>query len=225
MIEEHSARKNARASVDLIPRYRTPASFELVEGRCIDLSEGGMFIAAKLPCENGTLLKFECSLGDNDAAVKGVARVVWRRTADGDRPSGMGLKFVKLEAGSPELITQLVANAKEHGTTAPEAPLAAQVRVTESFVPTPSTVPAEPKAEPPAPLISAFPGALSEPAIASRAKSDPAPRAPLAPAPQVAGAAAAALAAPKTTVASSSGPAIWIALAAAGALLAWLLSR
>ncbi|HEX7481767.1 MAG TPA: PilZ domain-containing protein [Polyangiales bacterium] len=128
------ARKSNRAPVPLEPRYRSASSFEYVDGRCIDLSEGGMFIAADLPADQGTLIKFECAVDGKAGALKGVGRVVWRRTGAGpDRPSGMGLKFVKLEPGSPEVIAQLVSDAQARGTTAPEAPLQTQVRRTDSF--------------------------------------------------------------------------------------------
>jgi uncharacterized protein (TIGR02266 family) len=221
-----------RASVDLAPRYRTPASFDFVEGRCIDLSEGGMFIAAKLPCESGTLLKFECTVDGNDSAVKGVARVVWRRTGDGDRdrPSGMGLKFVKLEPGSPEVITQLVANAKEHGKTAPEAPLPAHVRVTESFPALEAvSVPVQPSSVPPAnsaissapvPQLASPPSAAAQREQATTHALTPKPTAST-PAPALAAHAAKPVARP----AANSGTPIWIALALGAGLLAWLLLR
>ncbi len=229
---ESTARKSTRASVELIPRFRTPETFDYVQGRCIDLSEGGMFITANLPCESGTLLKFECTVGENPSAVKGVARVVWRRTGDGDRPSGMGLKFVKLEPGSPEVISGLVEHAKAHGMTAPEAPLRAQVRVTESFTSLPAVQPVA--AETPAPAVAvsaaapevsaaaALVGAAKPESAVDKAASSAATAAPVAPRRAAAPSAATS---PVAEPAASSGAAIWIALAVAGALLVWLLSR
>lgn len=223
---EHAERQ-ARASVDLSPRYRTPASFDYVQGRCIDLSEGGMFIASQLPCESGTLLKFECAVGDVEAAVKGVARVVWRRSGDGERPSGMGLKFVKLEPGSPEAIQKLLTHAREQGRTAPSSPLSAQVRVTESY-PALAAVSAEVAAEPvaaraaePAPAASAAPR-VPEPAPVSPQASAVAPKhvaQPKLPVPEP------AFGAPAKVHPESSSLPVWIALAIGAALLAWLLLR
>lgn len=130
-------RKSTRASVPLIPRYRSSTGWEFVDGQCVDLSVGGMFIAAAAPLESGTLLKFECEVAGEEQQLRGVGRVVWQRTGSGerDRPSGMGLKFVKLEPGCAELIGRLVADAQSHGVTAPTHPLPAHYVLTESFPP------------------------------------------------------------------------------------------
>ena len=62
-----------------------------------------MFIASRHPAPAGTLLKLECE-GEHHA-MRGVARVVWLRHADGpEGPAGMGVKFVRLEAGAREAI-------------------------------------------------------------------------------------------------------------------------
>ena len=138
-------RTSIRAPVALTPRYRSPSSFEFVEGRCTDLSDGGMFMAAELPCELGTLIKFECSLGQSADLLKGVGRVVWRRSnGDAAHPSGMGLKFVKVEPGGQEMIAAMIAAAEAKGMSAPQQPLAAQVRETDSYRPEQETVAAAP---------------------------------------------------------------------------------
>jgi uncharacterized protein (TIGR02266 family) len=130
-------RKSTRASVPLLPRYRSSTGWEFVDGQCVDLSIGGMFIAATAPLESGTLLKFECEVAGEEQQLRGVGRVVWQRTGNGDRdrPSGMGLKFVKLEPGCAELIDRLVKDAQSHGVTAPTHPLPAHYVLTESFPP------------------------------------------------------------------------------------------
>lgn len=130
-------RKSARASVPLLPRYRASSGFEHVEGQCLDISVGGMFIASSSPCETGTMLKFECVVDDADVPIKGVARVVWQRTDGGerDRPSGMGLKFMRLEPGTAEIIERLIREAQLRGMTAPTHPLPASYSTTESFPP------------------------------------------------------------------------------------------
>ncbi|HKU45025.1 MAG TPA: PilZ domain-containing protein [Polyangiales bacterium] len=128
-------RKATRASVPLLPRYRD-GGFEPVEGQCLDISVGGMFIASASPCATGTLLKFECVVDGEPAPVKGVARVVWQRTSgERDRPSGMGLKFVKLEPGAAEMIERLIREAQLQGMTAPTHPLPANYTTTDSFPP------------------------------------------------------------------------------------------
>lgn len=131
------ARKATRASVPLLPRYRNSTGWEFVDGQCVDISVGGMFIAAVTPLESGALLKFECEVAGEALQLRGVGRVVWQRTSSGerDRPSGMGLKFVKLDPGCAELIDRLVQDAQAHGTTAPTQPFPAHYVLTESFPP------------------------------------------------------------------------------------------
>jgi hypothetical protein len=211
-------RKATRAAVELTPRYRTPTSFDYVAGRCVDLSAGGMFIVAPLPCVSGTLLKFDCTVDGVASALKGVARVVWRRTGGGeDRPSGMGLKFVRLEPGSEELITHLVSEAKAHGTTAPETPLPAHVRVTNSFPPQlPELHGGDPQSEPMALGQVSLTGAgtaATGPAHAQAASPEPT-------------AAPTLKSLPSASLSNQrSGVALWLAVGVGAVLLAWLMSR
>jgi uncharacterized protein (TIGR02266 family) len=129
-------RKSTRASVPLLPRYRESTGFEPVEGQCLDISVGGMFIASTSPLDTGTLLKFECQVDGESAPIKGVARVVWQRTSgERDRPSGMGLKFIKLEPGTAEVIERLIREAQLQGMTAPTHPLPANYTATDSIPP------------------------------------------------------------------------------------------
>lgn len=129
-------RKSTRASVPLLPRFRADGGFEPVEGQCLDISVGGMFIASVAPCETGTLLKFACQVDDEPSPIRGVGRVVWQRTSgERDRPSGMGLKFVKLEPGTAEIIERLIREAQLQGMTAPTHPLPANYTATDSVPP------------------------------------------------------------------------------------------
>src|SRR4051812_25948039 len=131
-------RKSTRASVPLLPRYRSSSGFEHVEGQCLDISVGGMFIASSSPCETGTLLKFECVVDTESVPIKGVGRVVWQRAASAghqDRPSGMGLKFIKLEPGTAEIIERLIREAQLQGMTAPTHPLPASYVQSDSIPP------------------------------------------------------------------------------------------
>ena len=101
------SRKNPRAPVTLLARYRSPTAFEYVEERCSDLSSGGMFIESGAPAPAGTLIKLECDVNEGAGTLRGVARVVWLREQESDgQPPGMGVKFLKLEPGSRELILE-----------------------------------------------------------------------------------------------------------------------
>jgi hypothetical protein len=83
------------------------------------------------------LLKFECVVDSESTPIKGVGRVVWQRANSGerDRPSGMGLKFIKLEPGTAEIIERLIREAQLQGMTAPTHPLPASYTQTDSFPP------------------------------------------------------------------------------------------
>jgi hypothetical protein len=109
--------------VSLVARYRSPTTFEYASEECADVSVGGMFIKSATPAAAGTLLKLECDSdgqeADPDARIRGVARVVWlRREGNENGPSGMGVKFVKLEPGSRELIDKIVRRLSEAGVHA-----------------------------------------------------------------------------------------------------------
>jgi len=105
-------RRKSRTQVSLVARYRSPTVFDFVEEQCFDLSEGGMFIKSTAPAPTGTLLKIECAVGGGKDVIAGIARVVWLRQEDGaDGPRGMGVKFVKLEDGSSQVIAAVIAAA------------------------------------------------------------------------------------------------------------------
>ena len=109
-----------RAVVSLVARYRSPTTFEYANETCADVSVGGMFIQSAVPAPAGTLLKLECETDlRDDAKIRGVARVVWqRRETNENGPSGMGVKFVKLEPGSRELIENIVQRLADAGVQA-----------------------------------------------------------------------------------------------------------
>jgi hypothetical protein len=127
-VGSNKSRKDARAVVSLVARYRSPSTFEYVQEGCCDVSVGGMFIQSPDPAAPGTLLKLECEADKDGNRIRGVARVVWlRREANEYGPSGMGVKFVKLETGSKEIITRIVEQLAAAGveaqsiSSAPEA--------------------------------------------------------------------------------------------------------
>lgn len=105
-------RKDIRVPVSLTSRYRIPTRFDYVEASCHDLSRGGMFIESSSPAERNTLLKIECEVRDQEAPITGVGRVVWRRGGNGSNggsgPTGMGVKFVKLDPSSDRVIARLI---------------------------------------------------------------------------------------------------------------------
>ena len=71
-------------------------------------------IKSKSPMPVGTLLKFEFQLKDESRLIHGVGRVVWKRDtdeADGEeKPPGMGIKFIKMDPQSRQLVEQIVSS-------------------------------------------------------------------------------------------------------------------
>jgi len=190
--------------VSLVARYRSPTTFEYASEECADVSVGGMFIKSATPAAAGTLLKLECDSdgqqADPDARIRGVARVVWlRREGNENGPSGMGVKFVKLEPGSRELIDKIVRRLSEAGVHA---------RTITSAAPEGGASPSlQPAAD--SPVGPAEAGARS--AVSLHGADDPAPgaaREPTTPEGATSAAAAAGGPAPSHSVPPDSGS-VW----------------
>lgn len=114
-------RETGRAAVRAAARFRTPWAFEFLTGESADVAQGGMFIQAVNPPAVGTLLKVECDLEtDGSSPFAAVARVAWIRNNPGEA-EGMGLKFVRMEAGSQRqldaLLTRLAPRLEVTGHT------------------------------------------------------------------------------------------------------------
>jgi hypothetical protein len=112
-----------------------------------------MFIKTPSPFPPGTLLKFEVKIAEDQKVIQGVGRVVWKReteTGDKERPSGMGVKFIKIDDVSRKTIDQLV-DARADAGSAYEAgggDGAVAARTAPSATPASAMTPAVPAAEP-----------------------------------------------------------------------------
>ncbi|MFI5302845.1 MAG: TIGR02266 family protein, partial [Polyangiales bacterium] len=106
-------RKDPRAKVlSLNVRYKSATVDEFIEHHSHDVSKGGIFIKTPSPFPAGTLLKFEIRIREDRPIIAGVGRVVWRREppqSAPEKPAGMGVKFIKLDGQSRELIDRIVA--------------------------------------------------------------------------------------------------------------------
>jgi len=110
------ARKDRRTLLSMKIRYKSASLEDFIERYSNDISRGGIFIKAKKPLAVGTLLKFEFLLQDESTLIHGVGRVVWRREegeADADNPSGMGIKFIKMDPESRSVV-QRIAEGRGH---------------------------------------------------------------------------------------------------------------
>jgi uncharacterized protein (TIGR02266 family) len=112
-------RKDPRAKVlTMTVRYKSATLDEFIEHHSHDVSRGGMFIKTPSPFPPGTLLKFEVKIAEDQKVIQGVGRVVWKRegeTTDRERPSGMGVKFIKIDDASRKTIDQLVTTRGDAG--------------------------------------------------------------------------------------------------------------
>lgn len=113
-------RKDPRAqSVNLVVRYKSATVDEFIENHSHDVSRGGIFVKTNAPQPPGTLLKFEIRIAADKAVIAGVGRVVWKRDAQSgaseERPSGMGIKFIKIDENSRAVIETLIAQKSDAG--------------------------------------------------------------------------------------------------------------
>lgn len=155
-------RKDRRVKiVSLNVRYKSATVDEFIENHAHDVSRGGIFIKTANPFPPGTLLKFEIRLSSDQAVIAGVGRIVWKRdsgTTSGERPAGMGVKFIKIDEPSKAIIDRLVNTKDDAGKSfesGDEATLA------------PERAKSNPPAKPPA-TPSPLPEAASQRAPAAR---------------------------------------------------------
>ncbi|MEM1205545.1 MAG: PilZ domain-containing protein [Acidobacteriota bacterium] len=109
---EHDAspqRSATRAPIDRPVRFQFDDSMEIADGHCYNISIGGMYVNADVSRGKGSLVRFELGL-DDEAAIRGLAEVVWvRADTGGGRGPGMGLKFRFLEQRDRQMIFKLVS--------------------------------------------------------------------------------------------------------------------
>src|SRR6266545_2856831 len=117
-------RKDPRAKVlTMTVRYKSATIDEFIEHHSHDVSRGGIFIKTPSPFPPGTLLKFEIRIQGEQSVLAGVGRVVWKREpteSDANKPTGMGVKFIKIDDKSKALIQRLV-EAQNGATSAFDA--------------------------------------------------------------------------------------------------------
>jgi uncharacterized protein (TIGR02266 family) len=117
--------------VSLNVRYKSATVDEFIENHALDVSRGGIYVKTSNPFPPGTLLKFEIRLVSDQAVITGVGRVVWKRDGgqgSGERPAGMGVKFIKIDEPSRALVDKLIntrADAGQSFESEPQSPLGA----------------------------------------------------------------------------------------------------
>jgi uncharacterized protein (TIGR02266 family) len=89
---------------------RVPRFDSFVTEYSANISTTGMFIVSENPQPPGTSFSFEFSVADDWKLIRGRGQVVWTRYRDegGERPAGMGVRFIELDAQSRRLIRWIV---------------------------------------------------------------------------------------------------------------------
>jgi uncharacterized protein (TIGR02266 family) len=103
-------RKDKRAPASLKVKYKSASVDQFVEQFSTDVSSNGIFLKTKAPIEVGALLKLELQLSDASPVIHGIGRVCWRRMPGPDPavPSGMGIRFVRLDAESRAVVDRMI---------------------------------------------------------------------------------------------------------------------
>lgn len=102
-------RSATRAAIDATVRMQFDDTLDVVEGRCYNISIGGMFLDSDAVRPAGSLVRFELLLEEGNS-VRGLGEVVWAQDAAiPGRRSGLGLKFRFLEQRDRQAIFKLVS--------------------------------------------------------------------------------------------------------------------
>jgi uncharacterized protein (TIGR02266 family) len=183
-------RKDRRVKiVSLNVRYKSATVDEFIENHALDVSRGGIYVKTGNPFPPGTLLKFEIRLASDQAVITGVGRVVWKRDGHqgtGERPAGMGVKFIKIDEPSRALVDKLLNTRADAGQAFESEPEALPPAAGRKPIQTPAGMHAATRVgSPPAPSVGkgtmvglGIPGSTASSAPPART---PVPRSPSAP--------------------------------------------
>jgi uncharacterized protein (TIGR02266 family) len=105
------------------------ASFDaFIERFAPNVTRGGVFLASRTPPPVGTTFAFEIQLAGGEVALAGDGKVTWIKPYDAaapQKPHGMGVQFLRLDAPSRELLNKILARKAAAGSGAVRAPAAA----------------------------------------------------------------------------------------------------
>jgi len=89
------------------------ASFDaLIDKFAPNVTRGGVFIASRTPLPIGSTFAFEIQLAGGEVALAGDGKVTWVKAFDAaapQKPHGMGVQFLRLDAPSRELLQKILA--------------------------------------------------------------------------------------------------------------------
>ncbi|MFH0900142.1 MAG: hypothetical protein V2A73_05895 [Pseudomonadota bacterium] len=116
-VASSSHEKDAPASIRIKLKYSDVAAF--VERFAVNVGRAGFFLPTKSPKPVGTPVRFELLLEDGTTRVlRGEGVVVSARAPDPakpNRPSGMGIKYSRLDSASRAMVDRVTAVKKSRG--------------------------------------------------------------------------------------------------------------
>jgi uncharacterized protein (TIGR02266 family) len=78
-----------------------------------NISKAGIFVKTPKPKPVGTTVRFEFQIADGTVVMRGAGEVSWiRESSDDGKPTGMGIKFNKLDSKSREILGRILDNKK-----------------------------------------------------------------------------------------------------------------
>lgn len=107
-----AAAPKAEVTVALRLHLEYPSVQAFIQSYAVNLSAQGMFLPSTTPLQPGERLRFEVVLADTLPVLRGEAEVRW--TEQSPTLQGMGVRFVRLDAPSQELLTQVLTWKAEH---------------------------------------------------------------------------------------------------------------
>lgn len=107
-----AAAPKAEVTVALRLHLEYPSVPAFIQSYAVNLSAQGMFLPSTTPLQPGERLRFEVVLADALPVLRGEAEVRW--TEQSPTLQGMGVRFVRLDAPSQELLTQVLTWKAEH---------------------------------------------------------------------------------------------------------------
>jgi uncharacterized protein (TIGR02266 family) len=93
-------------------RLRYAAFETFIEKFAPNVTRGGLFLASRTPRPIGEVFQFEVQLAGGEVALSGDGKVTWVREFDPaapNKPHGMGVQFLRLDAPSREVVNQMLA--------------------------------------------------------------------------------------------------------------------
>ncbi len=114
-------------------RLRYAAFETFIEKFAPNVTRGGLFLASRTPRPIGEEFQFEVQLAGGEVALAGDGKVTWVREFDPaapNKPHGMGVQFLRLDAPSREVVNQMLARkAGNFGSTTGSGNYSGAIRV------------------------------------------------------------------------------------------------